>query len=506
MANDTFQVLVESANGTALSLPVHAQMTVYELKKVIRARTNELVKDQKLFYEGNEMKFHDWALSLYGIENVPGVTHRIKLKVFHENLIQTLPLKHIHAAIGEKYLSPKWHVDLRNVTDNGKTRFRGGRAYNRPLGCMRFGIRVLDKHEDNKWIGLKGVERVRTNTHGEWPVAYHGTSEQSVLSILEEGFRLDKGKRFSYGHGIYCTPDPKTALAYAFKSVYQGEELRLIIQCRVDPAKVQVVAKPAGFGEFWLVPSGQEIRPYAVCAYEKPPDPARPLVSVQQTPAQRNPAQRNPARPLASAQNSTYQQQSNAIRSQIIALLGISLNRNIYARASTNNTPNPILNSGNPLASLPPTVSSSTIYNGNHNTNSQLVTWRKGTSYQSTSNNALNPTSNSGSWRSYANSTHGGGALPARWQGPLHQGSTNNGNNNISNGFIPRGISLNTIQNSGNPRDSQSSSGSSSITYNGNLNTNSSVLIQSALTRVATPGASYQSTNNQLSIVHNHVK
>ncbi|KAI1703301.1 hypothetical protein Ddc_16619 [Ditylenchus destructor] len=102
-------------------------------------------------------------------------------------------------------------------------------------------------------------------------------------------------------------------------------------------------------------------------------------------------------------------------------------------------------------------------------------------------------------------------ALPASWQGPLHQGSTNNGNNNISNGFIPRGISLNTIQNSGNPRDSQSSSGSSSIIYNGNLNTNSNVLIQSALTRVATPGTSYQSTSsnnisNQLSIVHSHVK
>ncbi|KAI1703302.1 poly(ADP-ribose) polymerase catalytic domain-containing protein [Ditylenchus destructor] len=491
MANDTFQVLVESANGTALSLPVHAQMTVYELKKVIRARTNELVKNQKLFYDGNEMKFHDWALSLYGIENVSGVTHRIKLKVFHENLIQTLPLKHIHAAIGEKYLSPKWHVDLRNVTDNGKTRFRGGRAYNRPLGCMRFGIRVLDKHEDNKWIGLKGVERVQTNTHGEWPVAYHGTNEQSVLSILEEGFRLDKGKRFSYGHGIYCTPDPRTALAYAFKSVYQGEELQLIIQCRVDPAKVQVVAKPVGYGEFWLVPSEQDIRPYAVCAYEKPPDPARPLVSVQQTPAQRN-----PARPLASAQNSTYQQQSNAIRGQIMTLLNISLNRNIYTGASTNNI------SESDLEFWKSACFSGSIW--------QLID-QKGTSYQSTSNNALNPISNSGSWRSYANSTHGGGALPARWRGPIYQDSSNNSNNNISNGFIPRGISLNAIQNSGNPQNSQSSSGSSSIIYNGNHNTNSNALIQSAMTRVAPPGTSYQSTSSnniksQLSIAHSHVK
>ncbi|KAI1703297.1 KH domain-containing protein [Ditylenchus destructor] len=328
---ESFQITVENTDGTTYSLSVHSKMTVFELKKIIRNRTKGLVKNQKLFFDGNDMSHHDWTLFLYGITNASGITHKIHLKVFHDELIQTLPLKHIHAAIGEKYLSPKWHVDLRNITDNGKTRLRGGRAYNQPLGCMRFGIRVLDKHENNKWLGLKGVERVRTNTHGEWPVAYHGTTEQSVLSILEEGFRLDKGKRI-------C-----------------GEELQLIIQCRVDPSKMRIVAQPSqtGHGEYWTVPSGEDIRPYAVCAYEKKPNPSQHLPSSQYNTYQKNNSTRG--------NGTSYQSSSSTSR--------------IYPGAARSHN------------------------NGNHNTNSNAFTHStatrvppRATSSQNTSNR---PSSNS---------------------------------------------------------------------------------------------------------------
>ncbi|KAI1692495.1 poly(ADP-ribose) polymerase catalytic domain-containing protein [Ditylenchus destructor] len=311
------------------------------------------------------MMFHDWTLSLYGIENDPGVTHIIKLKAFHEDLIQTLPLKHIHAAIGKTYLSPKWHVDLRCVEDDGKTRFRGGVTYSPPLGCMRFGIRVLGKYDDNK------VERNQTNTHGEWPVAYHGTSEQSVLSILVEGFQLEKGKRFAYGKGIYCTPDPKTALEYAYVSQYEGEELRLIIQCRVDPAKMQVVAQPIGHGEYWLVPTGEDIRPYAVCAYEEQ------SISIW---------------PLVSNQNIIHQQRHNTTP----AMYQNSPNSgNIYGGASAVplNALNANLNAGNQIASQSSPSSPSAIYNGYNNYYSNAPSRGaatpaalQGTAYQSTLN------------------------------------------------------------------------------------------------------------------------
>ncbi|KAI1711215.1 poly(ADP-ribose) polymerase catalytic domain-containing protein [Ditylenchus destructor] len=461
VTNDTFQITVENTDGTTYRLSVHSKMTVFELKKIIRNRTKGLVKNQKLFFEGNDMKIHEWTLSLYGIENVSGITHRIQLKVFHDELIETFPLKHIHAAIGVKYLSPKWHVDLRNVTDNGKTRFRGGSAYNRPLGCMRFGIRVLGKYnrgKDNTWLGLKGVDRIRTNTDGEWPVAYHGTNEQSVLSILEEGFRLDKGTRFLYGHGIYCTPDPLTALEYAFKSVYQGEELQLIIQCRVDPAKMRVVAQPSqtGLGEYWLMPSGHDIRPYAVCAYEKKPISSRPLVSVQ---------------------NINYQQANGITRNNVATAQSTSSNGNVYsgfapristssaafnsknlqARASNssnifpgvprNNTLNTIPNARSPIASQVSPGSSSISYNGIHNVNSNAFIRStvtrvapQGTSYNTTSNNVPNSTLNPGNPRasqsSYCSSTHAGGTLPIHWQGTSYQSISNSSNTNSSNAYL----------------------------------------------------------------------
>ena len=50
---------------------------------------------------------------------------------------------------------------------------------------------------------------------GEWPVAYHGTTELNAPDTLEDGFQLEKGRRFAFGKGIYCSPNVETALYYA---------------------------------------------------------------------------------------------------------------------------------------------------------------------------------------------------------------------------------------------------------------------------------------------------
>ena len=87
----------------------------------------------------------------------------------------------------------------------------------------------------------------------EWPVAYHGTTDPRAAEIVRNG-GLDlvcylgskeivilvnsfykivfqkKGKRFLFGHGIYCTPDPKTALAYASPYEHDGKTYKLIVQ------------------------------------------------------------------------------------------------------------------------------------------------------------------------------------------------------------------------------------------------------------------------------------
>ena len=73
----------------------------------------------------------------------------------------------------------------------------------------------MGKYENNHWLGQSG-DRAKSDGK-EWPVAYHGTMEMNAMGIVRDGFRLDKGVRFLYGKGIYCTPNPKAALDYAIE-------------------------------------------------------------------------------------------------------------------------------------------------------------------------------------------------------------------------------------------------------------------------------------------------
>lgn len=74
---------------------------------------------------------------------------------------------------------------------------------------------MLGKYENDDWLGKSIKNQAGSNNENQWPVAYHGTHQNNVGGIIIEGFRLDKGKRFSYGHGIYCSPNPAVALGYS---------------------------------------------------------------------------------------------------------------------------------------------------------------------------------------------------------------------------------------------------------------------------------------------------
>ena len=82
-----------------------------------------------------------------------------------------------------------------------------------PQSYKIFILKVLGKYSDDKWLG-KGGNRTESD-QGEWAVAYHGTLEMNVSGIVKKGFLLEKGKRFLYGRGIYCTPNPRAALDYS---------------------------------------------------------------------------------------------------------------------------------------------------------------------------------------------------------------------------------------------------------------------------------------------------
>uniref|UniRef100_A0A914YZ72 Ubiquitin-like domain-containing protein n=1 Tax=Panagrolaimus superbus TaxID=310955 RepID=A0A914YZ72_9BILA len=136
----------------------------------------------------------------------------------------------------------------------------------------RFAIKVRGKYEDMKWLGQPSTST--REIPGEWPMAYHGTSEVNILEIVNSGFDLRKCVRMAYGKGIYCSPDPKTALWYSKDyscEINKSGTYRVILQCRANPEKIKVVrAADNRLGEYWTVPDGADLRPYGVCVYFYP--------------------------------------------------------------------------------------------------------------------------------------------------------------------------------------------------------------------------------------------
>ncbi|CAG8512350.1 5361_t:CDS:2 [Funneliformis mosseae] len=106
----------------------------------------------------------------------------------------TLYLPHNH-------LAPRFDYDFTNIHD----------YWRRPCGWKRIALNVLDKYEDNIWLGVDDRYSLTSSVQNEWPVSYHGTAKHNCKSIAEEGYDLCKCKRFIFGHGIYSTPDINVA-------------------------------------------------------------------------------------------------------------------------------------------------------------------------------------------------------------------------------------------------------------------------------------------------------
>uniref|UniRef100_A0A914BWH6 PARP catalytic domain-containing protein n=1 Tax=Acrobeloides nanus TaxID=290746 RepID=A0A914BWH6_9BILA len=138
-------------------------------------------------------------------------------------------------------------------------KYIGNKQYLRPYGCLRLGIKVKGKYENEEWLSTT------------WHNAYHGTRPEYVTCILENGFK--KSVKGSYGPGVYCTPNPKEALRYAIlkKSTfnYKGIDYYVVLQTRVDPSKYKVVCGNDINKQYWLLGDENGIRAYAICLFPK---------------------------------------------------------------------------------------------------------------------------------------------------------------------------------------------------------------------------------------------
>eukprot|EP00419_Tripos_fusus_P089331 CAMPEP_0172842666 /NCGR_PEP_ID=MMETSP1075-20121228/30895_1 /TAXON_ID=2916 /ORGANISM="Ceratium fusus, Strain PA161109" /LENGTH=200 /DNA_ID=CAMNT_0013686825 /DNA_START=11 /DNA_END=609 /DNA_ORIENTATION=+ len=126
---------------------------------------------------------------------------------------------------------------------------RGGIAYSIPKGWKRFACRVKGKFgDDNAWLRLDGGD-------GEWATAYHGTSYEALVPILDGGLLPGKAQAYrerkdvrtgeTIGEGVYCSPSMMVAERYANSrgkdggTEIDGHSIFFVLQCRVNPKQMK---------------------------------------------------------------------------------------------------------------------------------------------------------------------------------------------------------------------------------------------------------------------------
>merc|ERR1719362_61163 len=158
----------------------------------------------------------------------------------------------------------RYNQDFRNVKDDGRELIRGGMPYQLPTGWMRFAVNVNGQFSDNLWL--------REDETG-WAVAYHGTSGSSLPGILNSGFRLGSGQKFTKdcGQGVYCSPLVDVAQHYSKPQLIDGHYVQIVLQIRVKPSAIRPVQDPKATEferKYWVINDSECLRPYGVLIRE----------------------------------------------------------------------------------------------------------------------------------------------------------------------------------------------------------------------------------------------
>jgi hypothetical protein len=153
---------------------------------------------------------------------------------------------------------------------------RGKEDYYFPFGWERIGLNLKDyfhyyQGDNLNWLTM-------TNHDDEWSVAFHGTKQHSLSSIINDSSghpSLKPGPVQVYasspnqnprsdtyqqlcGFGVYCTPKIDIAEGYTQPISFGGKKYKIALQCRINPKKFR-----KGFDNYYITNS-EDIRPYGI--------------------------------------------------------------------------------------------------------------------------------------------------------------------------------------------------------------------------------------------------
>ena len=241
-------IYVNTPDGKSIRIVIESwSLSLHELKCLIESETQILASEQKLIYNSKEL-----------IGDLLTVND---LRINHEaNLFLVYSTKKVgnqnedFKLFDQAILDPKYDYDFTSIVDLNRKFMRGGNEYKRPCGWKRIALKVKGKYENDIWLG-------KHNGEGEWPVAYHGSNFKGVYGICLKGFDMNKWKREKYGQAHYTTPDINIAESYAKKVSINGQQIKFVIQSRVNPENI-LIRKD---GKYWLLPNDNDLRPYGLC-------------------------------------------------------------------------------------------------------------------------------------------------------------------------------------------------------------------------------------------------
>lgn len=148
---------------------------------------------------------------------------------------------------------PQYDYDFTNRTTHHLTKI-GKETYKPPFGWHRIALNVNNKYDNGSmvWLGYNS---------DAWPVSYHGTSFEAIISIIQNGFDLTKTKRYKHGKGHYTATNIEDAAQYSPVFEILGRKLIFVLQVRVNPKTLKkLISSP----EYWLSAVDGDVRSYHI--------------------------------------------------------------------------------------------------------------------------------------------------------------------------------------------------------------------------------------------------